>query len=41
MEVGNTIADQIVRALRREVSVAEALATAEANVAAMGDPEGP
>ena len=26
MEVGNTIADQIVRALRREVSVAEALA---------------
>ena len=28
MEVGNRIADQIVRALRREVSVTEALAQA-------------
>ena len=41
MEVGNRIADQIVRALRREVSVTEALAQAELDVAALGNPEGP
>jgi ABC-type glycerol-3-phosphate transport system substrate-binding protein len=41
MEVGNLIADQIVRALRREVSVTEAMQQAERDVAALGDPEGP
>jgi ABC-type glycerol-3-phosphate transport system substrate-binding protein len=41
MEVGNRIADQIVRVLRREVSVTEAMQQAERDVAALGDPEGP
>jgi ABC-type glycerol-3-phosphate transport system substrate-binding protein len=39
MEVGNAIGDEVVRALRREVSVTEALQNAERRVAALGPPD--
>lgn len=39
MEVGNAIGDEIVRVLRRELSVSEALENAERGVAALGLPD--
>lgn len=39
MEVGNAIGDEIVRVLRRELSVSGALQNAERRVAALGPPE--
>lgn len=39
MEVGNAIGDEIVRALKREISVTQALQNAERRVAALGSPD--
>ena len=39
MEVGNAIGDEVVRALRREISVSEALQNAERRVTALGPPD--
>jgi len=38
MEVGNAIGDEVVRALKREISVSDAMRNAQERVAALGPP---